>query len=245
MQTSKLGHRKTHEPTFYADKFNINPSHVEVSFEGSGVSIKSSARFQEMYAHLLPVKDALSHPNSVVSKDEKNLGGTVVTSNTVYFSQNDYANLGWTLEAVDLNNDRFDDLIVGAPVYSNSRTYQDGAVFIVLANSTTGGVPLVSQNIETSADIVLHPPTGVTRSRFGHSVVALDLNQDGNVDLVVSAPSYGLQDLEYEGRLFIYLGDGSMSFSQPSAIVTCQNVRTLLPENLSVSLSINNDIFIQ
>ncbi len=52
-------------------------------------------------------------------------------------------------------------------------------------------------------------------SRFGYSMVALDINRDGIDDLVVSAPAFGkggATDIgdyypkDYNGRIFVYLG---------------------------------------
>jgi glycosylphosphatidylinositol phospholipase D len=102
------------------------------------------------------------------------------------------------MESSDVNNDGSDDLIMGAPVYSKLNTLQNGAVFIQLANKETGKLPFQTINLEQSADYIMQPPNDTVSSRFGHSLTMLDLNQDGFNDLVVSAPSYGLQSLTYQ-----------------------------------------------
>lgn len=53
--------------------------------------------------------------------------------------------------------------------------------------------------------------------RFGFALAAVDINHDGIDDLVVSAPSYGIDDnresgfgvfypKSYYGRIYVYLG---------------------------------------
>jgi len=49
--------------------------------------------------------------------------------------------------------------------------------------------------------------TGETAgSRFGHAIVFVDLNRDGKNDLVVSAPHYDSENLDYRGKCYIYFG---------------------------------------
>jgi hypothetical protein len=108
-----------------------------------------------------------------------------------------------SLESSDLNLDGSEDLIMGAPVYSRTNSFQDGAVFVQLAQKTTGKLPFKTINLEEKADLVLSPPQDTVSSRFGHSVTTLDLNRDGFIDLVVSAPSYGLQNLTYQVKFLL------------------------------------------
>jgi hypothetical protein len=97
-----------------------------------------------------------------------------------------------------LNNDGSEDLIMGAPVYSKLNALQNGAVFIQLAQSKSGKLPFRTINLEEKADLILNPPEEAVSSRFGHDITVLDLNQDGLKDIVVSAPSFGLQNITYQ-----------------------------------------------
>lgn len=124
-----------------------------------------------------------------------------------YFIANDYANLGYSLVSHDLNNDGFEDLVMGAPVYSNLNLYQNGIVFVVFADRSTGIVPLYNLNLEKSANLVIQPPLDSTRAKFGQSIAVLDLNLDGYKDLVVTAPSYDLNKIKYEVKIFLLLID--------------------------------------
>ena len=122
----------------------------------------------------------------------------VKATNTTYFLANAHAQLGYSLVSYDVNGDGFDDLVMGAPVYSEINLYQNGAVFVVLADSSTGSVPLRNLNVEKEANAVIKPPSESIRGRFGHSIAVLDLNLDGFNDIVVSAPSFDLRNINYE-----------------------------------------------
>ena len=174
----------------------------------------------------------------------------IAKSNVTYFSENNNANLGWSLHSADINNDRSLDLIMGAPVYSDVNIYQNGAVFVML-NQNGSGLTLENVNVEKEADIIVRPPSGCTRSRFGHSTVVLDLNQDGVNDLVVGAPSFNLENIIYEvfrasfndcdllfiyffylhikcilkGRVYVYLSKNNrVDYTNPALEITCKSV---------------------
>ena len=79
---------------------------------------------------------------------------------------------------------------------------------------------------DTSAAYELMPPPGTISSRFGHAVVVLDLNQDGFNDLIVSAPSFGLQNISYQGVVYVYLGNSKQRYdNEPSITIRCQKTR--------------------
>lgn len=98
--------------------------------------------------------------------------------------------LGVGLAAGDLDGDGFDDLVVGAPGYSNTAE-DEGAVLVFLSD---GSSP------DSSPSRVLEG--GVDGALFGSSVtVPGDLNNDGFDDLVVAAHGGGIA-----GRVFLHLG---------------------------------------
>jgi glycosylphosphatidylinositol phospholipase D len=106
--------------------------------------------------------------------------------------------LNRSLQSADLNKDGSEDLVMGAPVYSKLNKLQNGAVFIQLAQNQSGKLPFKTINLEEKADFILNPPDEAVSSRFGHAVTVLDLNQDGVNDIVVAAPSFGLQTITYQ-----------------------------------------------
>uniref|UniRef100_A0A8C3FI05 Glycosylphosphatidylinositol specific phospholipase D1 n=1 Tax=Chrysemys picta bellii TaxID=8478 RepID=A0A8C3FI05_CHRPI len=110
-----------------------------------------------------------------------------------YFLKSPYARLGWAMASGDLNQDGYEDLVVGAPGYSRLGRVQIGQVYIIYSNRS--GLPPVNMDLDKEADQVLEgcQPSG----RFGSAIAVLDFNEDGVPDLAVGAPSVGSQNLTY------------------------------------------------
>ncbi|MFC1604708.1 ankyrin repeat domain-containing protein [Planctomycetota bacterium] len=88
----------------------------------------------------------------------------------------------------DMNNDGFDDLLVGAR-FHNKR----GRAYIFY-----GGVEM-----DTTADIIIDPPDADgEKCSFGRGIVGGDINGDGQMDLLISAPQYQ----NFKGRTYLYYG---------------------------------------
>uniref|UniRef100_A0A3P9IE47 Integrin, alpha 3b n=1 Tax=Oryzias latipes TaxID=8090 RepID=A0A3P9IE47_ORYLA len=96
---------------------------------------------------------------------------------------------GSSLAAADLNNDNWNDLIVGAPFYFERQNQIGGAVYIFMNENGS------FQNVSTK---VLKGPA---YSGFGFAVAAIgDVNQDGFQDFAVGAP------FQETGRVYIWMG---------------------------------------
>uniref|UniRef100_A0A8C7Z4B0 Integrin, alpha 3b n=1 Tax=Oryzias sinensis TaxID=183150 RepID=A0A8C7Z4B0_9TELE len=96
---------------------------------------------------------------------------------------------GSSLAAADLNNDDWNDLIVGAPFYFERQNQIGGAVYIFMNENGS------FQNVSTK---VLKGPA---YSGFGFAVAAIgDVNQDGFQDFAVGAP------FQETGRVYIWMG---------------------------------------
>ncbi|XP_038044823.1 integrin alpha-8-like isoform X1 [Patiria miniata] len=107
-----------------------------------------------------------------------------------------FSYFGHTVVAEDLNGDGLDDVIVGAPLYSDRRTtvekWEAGKVYIYYQN----------------ADHSFSEPSTITgemiRSRLGSSIASLgDVNQDGYNDIAIGAPYQGE---DQAGVVYIYYG---------------------------------------
>ncbi|KAM7123873.1 phosphatidylinositol-glycan-specific phospholipase D [Ciconia maguari] len=136
-----------------------------------------------------------------------------------YFLTSPYARLGWAMISADLNQDGYEDLVVGAPGYSTLGRVQIGRVYVVYGNQS--GLPLEDMDLDGKADQVLqgHQPSG----RFGSALAVLDFNEDGVPDLAIGAPSVGSQFLTYKGAVYVYFGtEGRGLASQPNITITCQ-----------------------
>uniref|UniRef100_A0A8B9SEM8 Phosphatidylinositol-glycan-specific phospholipase D n=1 Tax=Apteryx owenii TaxID=8824 RepID=A0A8B9SEM8_APTOW len=136
-----------------------------------------------------------------------------------YFLTSPYARLGWAMISADLNQDGYEDLVVGAPGYSTLGRVQIGRVYIVYGKQS--GLPPEDMDLDEKADQVLegHQPSG----RFGSALAVLDFNDDGVPDLAVGAPSVGSQFLTYKGAVYVYFGaEGRGLASQPNITITCQ-----------------------
>jgi hypothetical protein len=114
--------------------------------------------------------------------------------------------------AGDVNDDGYDDLIVGAPRYVNLDTgVREGAVFLFHGRDTTGDTWFASV---TDADWMAYGGQG--GSGFGTAVAgAGDVNGDGRPDIVVGVPEYYRLGVGQVGAAFVFCGNGSAFASEP------------------------------
>jgi hypothetical protein len=104
--------------------------------------------------------------------------------------------------AGDVNNDSYDDLIIGAFSFNSSR----GAAFIFLGGPSMDSVPDLVLNGVSSGDY------------FGYSVSgAGDLNGDGFDDVIVGAP-YNVYNGNMTGSAYVFYGGATMD-STPDVIL--------------------------
>jgi hypothetical protein len=159
---------------------------------------------------------------------------------TLLSTQKSYSYLGTTILIGDINGDNKNDLIIGAPGYSEINKPLCGCVYIKFGYINT----FTEADIEYYADIKLLPSdklynaynfdklTELPVMRFGQAIELIDINKDGTLDLIVSVPSYGKQPLynitnfkfkndnvnTYQGAIIIYYGNKNNSII-PSIII--------------------------
>jgi len=110
----------------------------------------------------------------------------------------------------DINNDGYDDLIVGAPLYDNG-TVDEGAVFIFHGSAA---------GLSTTPDALLE--NNIASTGFGESVViAGDVNGDTYDDVVVGASRYSNGETK-EGAVYVYYG-GQLGITTTPAIILESN----------------------
>ncbi|XP_028286380.1 integrin alpha-3b [Parambassis ranga] len=114
---------------------------------------------------------------------------------------------GNSLAVTDLNNDDWNDLIVGAPFYFDRMKEQGGAVYIFMNENGS---------FQDTPTVVLKGPTG---SGFGFAVAAIgDVNQDGFQDFAVGAPFHG------SGKVYIWMGSKKGISNTPSQVIEGKSV---------------------
>ena len=122
--------------------------------------------------------------------------GLAISPATILESNQAICQLGFAVAGGgDINNDGFDDLIVGAPNYSNGELYE-GSVFVYLGSST--GINSVP---------VLILENNIQDGRFGNSVSGIqDMDNDNFDDIIIGSPNYS-GNFHYEGKIFVYHGN--------------------------------------
>ncbi|KAM4716016.1 integrin alpha-3b [Anableps anableps] len=114
---------------------------------------------------------------------------------------------GNSLAATDLNNDDWNDLIIGAPFYFNRKEERGGAVYIFMNENGS---------FQSTCTMML---TGPSFSGFGIAVAAIgDVNQDGFQDFAVGAPFYET------GKVYIWMGSKTGISQEPSQVIEGKSV---------------------
>ncbi|XP_051925586.1 integrin alpha-3b isoform X2 [Hippocampus zosterae] len=114
---------------------------------------------------------------------------------------------GSSLAVADLNNDNWNDLIVGAPFYFDRMKDEGGAVYIYMNENGS---------FQKTPTKVLKGPTS---SAFGNAVAAIgDINQDGFQDFAVGAPFHGT------GKVYIWMGSKEGISEEPSQVIKGKSV---------------------
>lgn len=196
-------------------KGRVLPAHFEVS--GSLVVINVEA------------KDA-AYPITI---DPLVTNGTPQNANLFLQSNQVYGQMGFSVSSAgDVNADGYDDIIVGAPGYTNGQ-YREGVAYVYYGSSkginpTTG--TLLQCDIDTA--------------QFGYCVKGLgDVNGDGFDDVGVGAPQVmGVWPLlGFVGRFYVYYGSSAgISTTNPDLIEGANN-NAYLGEVVSAAGDVNGD----
>jgi hypothetical protein len=108
--------------------------------------------------------------------------------------------------AGSVNNDVFDDIVVGAPGLLATPSAFAGKAYIYHSSATAAGITATSAS---GANTVLTPPSpGLITSLYGFSVSSGDFNNDGKGDVIVGEPLF-INLNGANGRAHIYYGTNS------------------------------------
>ncbi|KAL5496319.1 hypothetical protein EMCRGX_G012578 [Ephydatia muelleri] len=131
---------------------------------------------------------------------------------------------GASMDTADLDQDGYDELIVGAPFYTDytksSYMYEVGRVYVF--QNTKGNL--------SATPIILSSPNPFTGGRFGHVVLSVgDINGDGTEDFAVGAPYESCTSSDgtsSTGSVYLYTGDRTTFVSQtPIQKITACDIR--------------------
>jgi len=133
--------------------------------------------------------------------------------------------------AGDVNDDGYDDVIIGAPRYTNGQTWEGAAV--VYHGSASGLLPFPNWGDEGDRE----------GAEFGHSVgTAGDVNGDGYDDVIVGAP-YWYNGQEDEGGAALYYGSASGLSSNPNWVVESNMPGAEFGISVSTAGDVNGDSY--
>ncbi|CRL01777.1 CLUMA_CG014993, isoform A [Clunio marinus] len=123
------------------------------------------------------------------------------------------AYFGYSLCAVDVDGDKLEDIIIGAPMYTeknNEGKYENGRVYIVYQTRSEKFREVETREGKTS------------KGRFGLSLASLgDLNLDGYGDFAVGEPYGGKNG---RGAVHIYYGSKNGPLEKASQIIYAEDV---------------------
>ncbi|MFY2558095.1 MopE-related protein [Corallococcus terminator] len=146
---------------------------------------------------------------------------------------------GTSLAIGDITGDGQPDVIVGAPFYDTSASVLDtGAVYAFSgALSPSAGGQLAGAPIKVQGG----PSQGGYQA--GTSVAVVDVNGDGNKDLVVGAPRYDAGSLVDAGAVFVFFGpvSGLQSFSTANLVLTGITAGELAGSSVASAGDLDND----
>ncbi|XP_015254486.1 PREDICTED: integrin alpha-3 [Cyprinodon variegatus] len=183
---------------FISENFNIGTLEKKHSYMGYSVISEKKLLNHESYTHVTGAPRDESKGSVMLAELENRkfhvkhtIMGEQVGS---YF--------GNSLAATDLNNDDWNDLIIGAPFYFDRKEEKGGAVYIFMNENGS---------FQSTCTVMLR---GLPFSGFGIAVAAIgDVNQDGFQDFAVGAPFHET------GQVYIWMGSKTGISQEPSQVI--------------------------
>jgi len=128
----------------------------------------------------------------------------------------------------DINNDGYDDIIIGAPYESSVAAYA-GKVYIYLGGPTVDDTADITINGEEAEDLF-----GISIDSDG------DVNNDGIDDIIIGASGYQNGQTEKSGKAYIYFG-GTPPDTTADVTINGEAVGDRFGASLALAKDINGD----
>lgn len=169
--------------------------------------------------------------NAAIPTQSSNLQAESINLPQWFFeSDQSAASLGFAVSgAGDVNGDGYEDVLVGAPKYSNE-THKSGSVFAFYgsAGGLAPGPSWTFDGDQTGAD-------------YGFAVAAAgDVNNDGFADILVSAPRYN-GGQSREGRVYGFYGSPTGLAAVPDWQIESDLIEAYLGWSVASAGDVNND----
>ncbi len=147
----------------------------------------------------LPVHDAVAQPTTCSQTQRRRRGVAAVAVLTLLMTSVGVAGAG-----SDLDNDGFDDLVVGVPDEDVAQLDAGGAINIL--RGAGGGVTVARDRLYTQADL-----GGVVevQDRFGNAIAYGDFDNDGFDDVAVGVPGEDYKGKQDAGVVHVLYGSKS------------------------------------
>jgi hypothetical protein len=102
--------------------------------------------------------------------------------------------------AGDVNADGYSDIIIGAPLYDDGASIDEGAAYVYLGSPSGLGVTYANKLVDCNQGGAV----------FGTSVSSAgDVNKDGYSDVIIGAPKYDASGNTDAGGAFVYYGSST------------------------------------
>eukprot|EP00095_Tigriopus_kingsejongensis_P006701 maker-scaffold25_size650667-snap-gene-3.23 protein:Tk06701 transcript:maker-scaffold25_size650667-snap-gene-3.23-mRNA-1 annotation:"integrin alpha-ps2-like" len=138
---------------------------------------------------------------------------------------------GQSICAVDINGDGFDDLVVGAPLFTPRKGVGEGGNVYVFKTNVIGfrtNLILMSQNLQHAEE---------AGARFGATLASLgDLDGDRLGDFAVGAPF----ENQGAGAVYIYRGSRNFDLGEPSQKITPEDFPQLSMPTFGFSMTVKD-----
>jgi len=122
-------------------------------------------------------------------------------------NRHSFSYFGQSIATGDFKGNGQQEMFIGAPGWSDLGRPLVGAVFHFNSTDYNSNINLLSDDVYLKGDSIY--------SKFGTSMIALDINHDGIDDLIISAPAFGearntpIEDYyvkDYNGEVLVYFG---------------------------------------